>query len=58
MFWKKNGSVRILIGLNSMVVYEKEELPIVPCKKALTGLQPLDRVKILTSRFGRVYAKG
>lgn len=42
----------------SMVVYEKEELPIVPCKKALTGLQPLDRVKILTSRFGRVYAKG
>ena len=42
----------------SMVVYEKEELPIVPCKKALTGLQPLDRVKILTSRFGRVNAKG
>ena len=42
----------------SMVVYEKEELPIVPCKKALTGLQPLDRGKILTSRFGRVYAKG
>ena len=42
----------------SMVVYEKEELPIVPCKKALTGLQPLDRVKILTSRFGRMYAKG
>ena len=50
--------MRILIGLNSMVVYEKEELPIVPCKKALTGLQPLDRVKILTSRFGRVYVKG
>ena len=42
----------------SMVVYEKEELPVVPSKKALIGLQPLDRVKILTSRFGRVYAKG
>ena len=44
----------------SMVVYEKEELPlpVVPSKKALIGLQPLDRVKILTSRFGRVNAKG
>ncbi len=41
----------------SMVVYKKEELPGVPSKKALTGLQPLDRVKILTSRFGRVYGK-
>ena len=41
-----------------MVVYEKEELPVVPSKKALIGLQPLDRVKILTSRFGRVYVKG
>jgi hypothetical protein len=40
-----------------MVVYEKEELPVIPGKQALTGLQPLDRVKILTSRFGRVYAK-
>ena len=42
----------------SMVVYEKEELPVVPSKKALIGLQPLERVKILTSRFGRVNAKG
>ena len=42
----------------SMVVYEKEELPVVPIKKALIGLQPLERVKILTSRFGRVNAKG
>jgi hypothetical protein len=42
---------------NSMVVYEKEELPVIPGKQALTGLQPLDRVKILTSRYGRVYAK-
>ncbi len=41
----------------SMVVYEKEELPVIPSKQALTGLQPLDRVKILTSRFGREYAK-
>ena len=42
----------------SMVVYEKEELPVVSSKKALIGLQPLERVKILTSRFGRVNAKG
>jgi hypothetical protein len=32
----------------SMAVYGKEELPVIPGKKALTGLQPLDRVKILT----------
>ena len=42
----------------SMVVYEKEELAVVSSMKALGGLRPLDRVKILTSRFGRVYAKG
>ena len=41
----------------SKAVYVKEEIPVIPGKKALTGLQPLDRVKILTSRFGREYAK-
>jgi hypothetical protein len=40
-----------------MVVFEKEELPGNPSKEPLTGLKPLDRVRILTSRFGRVYAK-
>ena len=39
-----------------VVVFEKEELPVNPRKHNLTGLQPLDRVKILTSRFGRAYA--
>ena len=38
----------------SVVVYEKLENT---GKRARTGIQPLDRVKILTSRFGRKYAK-
>ncbi len=41
-----------------MVVYEKNNTQGYTSKQALTGIQPLDRVKILTSRFGRKYAKG
>ena len=40
-----------------VVVFEKEELSVNTRKHNLTGLQPLDRVEILTSRFGRAYAK-
>ena len=41
----------------SVVVYEKTDVPENTGKRVLTGIQPLDRVKILTSRFGRKYAK-
>ncbi len=41
----------------SIVVFEKEKLPGNPRNEPPTGLKPLDRVKILTSRFGREYAK-
>jgi hypothetical protein len=41
----------------SMVVYEKTDVPENTGKRVLTGIQPMDRAKILTSRFGKEYAK-
>ena len=41
----------------SMAVYEKTDVPENTGKRVLSGMQPLDRVKMLTSRFGRKYAK-
>ena len=42
----------------TMAVKDKGDLPVFVEDRTWKGIQPLDRVRMLTWRFGKAYAKG